>query len=55
MLWARKINDEFNSFEGLCSHKMFIAVWLIIIVGQILMILYGGWVMNVHLNGFNRE
>jgi len=51
MLCARKINDELNIMEGMHTNFMFIAVWLTIVGGQILMVLFGGWAMKVHLNG----
>lgn len=33
MLNARKINDEKNIFTGISSNWMFIAVWVIIVIG----------------------
>lgn len=42
MLAARKINDEFNIFEGVFTNAMFIAVWLIIVIGQIAIVQVGG-------------
>lgn len=51
MLGARKINDEVNIFEGIFKNPMFGAVWFTIVIGQIAMVLFGGWAMKVHLNG----
>jgi hypothetical protein len=51
MLGARKINDEVNIFEGVFKNSMFVAVWLTIVGGQVVMVLFGGWAMKVHLNG----
>lgn len=51
MLGARKINDEVNIFEGVWTNAMFIGVWITIVGGQILMVVFGGWAMKVHLNG----
>jgi len=51
MLGARKINDEINIFEGIFKNAMFLAVWFVIVIGQICMVLFGGWAMKVHLNG----
>lgn len=36
MLNARKINDELNIFSGIFSNKMFVIIWLIILVMQVL-------------------
>ena len=35
MLNARKINDELNIFAGISENSMFIIVWIIIFLGQI--------------------
>lgn len=51
MLCARKINDELNIMEGMHTNAMFISVWLTIVGGQILMVVFGGWAMKVHLDG----
>jgi len=51
MLGARKINDEVNIFEGVFKNPMFVSVWLTIVGGQILMVVFGGWAMKVHLDG----
>jgi Ca2+-transporting ATPase len=51
MLCARKINDEWNIFDGMHTNAMFIAVWLTIVGGQVVMVILGGWAMKVHLNG----
>mmetsp|Transcript_41235 Transcript_41235/g.62747 ORF Transcript_41235/g.62747 Transcript_41235/m.62747 type:complete len:154 (+) Transcript_41235:2231-2692(+) len=51
MLAARKINDEINIFEGVFTNPMFISVWLVIVIGQVFIVLVGGWAMKVHLNG----
>ena len=37
MLNARKINDEFNIFSGIHKNWMFIAIWLIILIVQVLL------------------
>jgi len=34
MLCARKINDEFNIFDGIFTNAMFMIVWIIIVFGQ---------------------
>jgi Ca2+ transporting ATPase len=36
MLNARKINDEFNIFSGIFKNTMFVVIWIIILVMQIL-------------------
>lgn len=37
MINARKIHDELNIFEGLFSNKMFVAIWIVIFIVQILL------------------
>jgi hypothetical protein len=51
MLGARKINDEVNIFEGVFKNPMFLGVWFVIVFGQIVMVVFGGWAMKVHLDG----
>jgi len=51
MLGARKINDELNIFEGVCSNSMFVVVWFVIVGGQILIVQFGSIAMKVHVNG----
>jgi Ca2+ transporting ATPase len=55
MLAARKINDEFNFLSGVFTNLMFITVWLIIVVGQILITQFGGKAMKVHIRGLTME
>jgi len=33
MLCARKINDEFNIFQGVFTNAMFMGVWIVIVFG----------------------
>jgi Ca2+ transporting ATPase len=51
MLAARKINDEFNFISGICTNAMFMTVWLIIVVGQVLIVQFGNVAMKVHIKG----
>lgn len=51
MLGARKINDEKNIFEGIFKNPLFLAVWFTIFGGQILIIIFGGRGMGVHIMG----
>lgn len=51
MLGARKINDEKNIFEGICKNPLFLGVWFTIFFGQILIVIFGGRGMGVHLMG----
>lgn len=37
MINARKINDEFNICEGITGNMMFLIIWIIILVVQILL------------------
>ena len=49
MLNARKINDEKNIFTGIFSNLMFLIVWFVIIVGQIVMVMIGGYAFKLSL------
>jgi Ca2+ transporting ATPase len=53
MLSARKINDEFNIFEGALTNYMFMIVWFIIVGGQIVITQLGSKAMKVHISGLN--
>ena len=55
MLAARKINDEFNILEGMSTNFMFITVWLIIVIGQVLITQFGSKAMKVHIRGITFE
>ena len=51
MLAARKINDEFNFFDGIHTNAMFLSVWFIIVIGQVLITQFGSKAMKVHIRG----
>lgn len=51
MLAARKINDEFNFLSGIFTNAMFMTVWVIIVIGQVLIVQYGSKAMKVHITG----
>ena len=51
MLAARKINDEFNFFDGIHTNAMFLTVWFIIVIGQVLITQFGSKAMKVHIKG----
>lgn len=51
MLAARKINDELNIFKGIFTNLMFCGVWVVIVVGQFVIIQIGGKAMKVHIAG----
>lgn len=51
MLAARKINDELNIFQGVFTNPMFCGVWLVIVIGQIVIVQIGGKAMKVHVAG----
>jgi hypothetical protein len=55
MLAARKINDEFNIFEGMCGNAMFVGVWIIILVAQIAIVNLGGKIFKVHSEGITLD
>jgi len=51
MLAARKIRDEINIFSGMQTNIMFIAVWLVIVIGQVFIVQFGSIAMKVHVAG----
>eukprot|EP00921_Rhytidocystis_pertsovi_P011216 GHVQ01018104.1.p1 GENE.GHVQ01018104.1~~GHVQ01018104.1.p1 ORF type:complete len:1253 (+),score=188.78 GHVQ01018104.1:451-3759(+) len=51
MINARKTNNEINMFEGLCRNRMWLLIWCIIICGQVLMVEFGSWPLDCHLQG----
>lgn len=51
MLAAKKINDEFNIFEGLLSNCMFCCIWVFIVLLQAVMVQLGGEPMSCHKEG----
>ena len=53
MIGARKINDEINILDGVHTNGMFIGVWLVIVLGQIVIVQFGGWALKVHKDGLN--
>jgi len=55
MLAARKINDEYNFFDGIFTNFMFIGVWLVIVVGQVLIVQFGSKAMKVHIKGLTGQ
>lgn len=55
MVCARKINDEWNIFSGLLTNVMFIGVMIVITVGQIIIVQYGGWSLKVHREGLTQN
>ena len=54
MLAARKINDEFNIFEGMLGNAMFVGVWITIVLGQCCIVQFGGKIMKVHKEGLTQ-
>lgn len=51
MICSRKIDDQFNVFDGIFSNWLFAVIWLVIIGGQCIMVQLAGRVMNCHRNG----
>jgi len=51
MIAARKINDEWNIFSGIWTNAMFLGVWIIILVGQFVIVQFTGMFFQVHVNG----
>ena len=52
MICAKKINDEKNVFAGIFDNIMFIVIWAIIVVGQILISLSGAF-FKIHPDGLS--
>lgn len=55
MLASRKINDEINIFSGMFENGMFVSVWLIIVVCQVLIVQFGSTAMKCHRNGLTLD
>lgn len=51
MICSRKIQDQFNVFDGVFSNWLFVVIWLVIVGGQAIMVSLAGRVMNCHRNG----
>jgi Ca2+-transporting ATPase len=51
MLASRKIHDEFNIFAGIFDNWVFIAVWIFIVVLQVVLTMYAGVIFEVHTEG----
>lgn len=51
MINCRKINDEWNVFEGITENKMFIIVWFVICIGQGIIVELTGVVFEVAPGG----
>lgn len=44
MICARKIHDEFNILEGICKNIIFIVLWILIVIGQVVISQVGSYV-----------
>jgi Ca2+ transporting ATPase len=53
MICARKINDEWNIFEGIFRNIVFLIIWVIIIGGQVLITTFGSLVFVVSPDGLS--
>eukprot|EP00923_Selenidium_pygospionis_P000681 GHVN01001070.1.p1 GENE.GHVN01001070.1~~GHVN01001070.1.p1 ORF type:complete len:1202 (-),score=114.93 GHVN01001070.1:1704-5309(-) len=51
MLAARKIQGEWKVFSGIFKNKIWMGVVSLIVVGQTLIVQYGGYVSSCHLDG----
>jgi magnesium-transporting ATPase (P-type) len=47
---CRKINDELNIFEGIKTNPTFIAMWIFITGGQIIIVCFGGYAFKISLD-----
>ena len=52
MICAKKIHDELNVFTGVFDNAMFLIIWLIIVVGQVLISLSGSF-FKIHPAGLS--
>jgi len=55
MINARKINDEKNIFAGLFSNPMFLVVWLLIVICQVIIIEFGSKAIKCAIGGLPWE
>ena len=53
MINSRKINDEKNPFADITKNNMFIIIWVIIFVLQVLLTQFTGKVFKVNPDGLN--
>lgn len=53
MICSRKIHDEWNIFEGILKNPIFIAIWILIIGGQVVITEFGGRVFVCCLDGLD--
>ena len=55
MINARKINDEKNIFDGIFTNPMFLIIWFIVIIGQVIIVEFTGIVFHVCPGGLPWE
>lgn len=53
MITARKINDEWNIFEGIHTNVIFIVLWFVILGGQVIITMFGSRVFVCCLDGLD--
>eukprot|EP00922_Rhytidocystis_sp_ex-Travisia-forbesii_P059841 GHVS01088735.1.p1 GENE.GHVS01088735.1~~GHVS01088735.1.p1 ORF type:complete len:1263 (+),score=240.35 GHVS01088735.1:211-3999(+) len=53
MINARKTGNEINVFAGLFQNSMWLFVWCVIVIGQVLMVEFGSWALDCHLQGLS--
>jgi len=53
MITSRKIHDEWNIFEGLHKNFIFVSIWIIIMIGQIIITSFGQRVFVCCLDGLD--
>jgi hypothetical protein len=51
MICSRKINDEFNIFEGIHKNGLYVVIMIIIIGLQFILCQFGTLAMKVHIKG----
>lgn len=51
MINTRKANDEKNIFDNIFTNMMFIGVWLVIIIGQVIIVEFTYVVFEVSKGG----
>lgn len=52
---CRRIRDEWNIFEGIHKSYLFIIIWFLTILVQALIVQFGGFAFNTHLDGLTVE
>lgn len=52
---SRKIRDEWNIFKGIEKSYLFMIIWVFTVLVQVLIVEFGGFAFNTHLEGLTVE